>query len=68
MIDIAVDLNLMSKDKADQVYKQIMDLRNSIPSDVWNKVMELREKIIKGEVEVPMPTADNIKDLRQQYG
>ncbi len=68
MIDIAVDLNLMSKDKADQVYKQIMDLRNSIPSDVWNKVMELREKIIKGEVVVPMPTADNIKDLRQQYG
>ncbi len=68
MIDIAISLNLMDKDKAQQVLQKIEELRNSIPKDIWDKVMELREKIIKGEVEVPMPTKENINDLRQRYG
>ncbi len=68
MIDIAVELNLMSQDEATKVYNEIMQLRNSIPSEVWDKVMQLREKIIKGEVQVPIPTADTITKLRQTYG
>ena len=68
MIDIAVELGLMDKDKAKEVYDKIMELRNSIPSDVWDKVMKLREKIVKGEVKVPIPTAEDIKKLREVYG
>ncbi len=68
MIDIAVSLNLMSKDKAQKVYNEIMKLRNSIPKDIWDKVMKLRQEIIEGRVKVPMPTKQNIKELRKVYG
>ena len=68
MIDIAVELNLMSKDEASKVFDEIMKLRGSVPKDVWDKVMGLRESIISGKVEVPLPTADTITKLRQVYG
>ena len=53
MIDIAVELNLMSKDVASKVFDEIMKLRGLVPKDVWDKVMGLRESIISGKVEVP---------------
>ncbi len=68
MINIAISLNLMNKDKAQQVLQKIEELRNSIPKDVWDKIMELREKIINGELKVPMPTKENINTLRKLYG
>ncbi len=68
MIDIAVSLHLMSKDKAQKVYNEIMKLRNSIPKDIWDKVMKLRQEIIEGKIKVPMPTKQNIKELRKIYG
>jgi len=68
MMDIAVELNLMRQDEANKVYNEVMNLRNSIPNEVWDKVMLLREKIIHGEVSIPIPTADTIAELRQRYG
>lgn len=68
MMDIAVELNLMRQDEANKVYNEVMNLRNSIPNEVWDKVMLLREKIIRGEVSIPIPTADTIAELRQRYG
>jgi basic membrane protein A len=44
MIDIAVSLKLMSQEEADKIYSEILQLRNSIPSDIWDKVMQLRNK------------------------
>jgi basic membrane protein A len=68
MIDIAVSLKLMSQEEADKIYSEILQLRNSIPSDVWDKVMQLRNKVINGEISVPIPTSDTITQLREIYG
>ena len=68
MIDIAVELKLMSKEEADKTYKTIIDMRDKVLKDIWDKIMDLRDKIIKGEIKVPYPTAKTIKHLRERYG
>lgn len=67
MIDIAVELNLMSKEEADKTYKTILEMRERVLKKVWDKIIELRSKIIKGEIKVPYPTAETIKELREKY-
>ncbi|HIQ03699.1 MAG TPA: BMP family ABC transporter substrate-binding protein [Desulfurococcales archaeon] len=67
MIDIAVELNLMSKEEADKTYKTILEMREKVLKGIWDKIVELRSKIIKGEIKVPYPTAETIKELREKY-
>ncbi len=63
----------LSEEKALEKFNQILQIRQQ----VWNEYVvkpgydkmleELKQKIISGEIKVPVPTSDTIKQLRQQY-
>ncbi len=42
------------KDK-DEFRKFLEDTRNQVPDWIWNAVMQLRDKIVSGEIKVPAP-------------
>jgi len=55
--------------KAEEIRSAIEAMRNSIPSDVWQKVDELKTKILNGEINVPVAgSPEELKALRQRYG
>jgi len=55
--------------KAEEVRNAVKAMRDSIPSEVWQKVDELKNKIMNGEVNVPVPgSAEEVAALRQRYG
>ena len=55
--------------KAEEIRSTIKAMRDSIPSDVWQKVDELKNKILNGEVTIPVPgSADEVAALRERYG
>ena len=55
--------------KAEEVRNAIKAMRDSVPSEICQKVDELKNKIMNGEVNVPVPgSADEVAALRQRYG
>jgi len=55
--------------KAEEVRNAFTAMRDSVPSDVWQKVDELKNKILNGEITIPVPgSADEVAALRQRYG
>jgi len=55
--------------KAEEVRNTIKAMRDSVPSDVWQKVDELKNKILNGEIKIPVPgSAEEVAALRQRYG
>ena len=55
--------------KAEEVRNTIKAMRDSVPSEIWQKVDELKNKIMNGEVNVPVPgSADEVAALRLRYG
>jgi len=55
--------------KAEEVRNVIKAMRDSIPSDIWDAVNELKDKIVKGVVNIPVPgSADEVAALRKRYG
>jgi len=54
---------------ADEIRSTYIAMRDTIPSDVWQKVDELKNKILNGEVKIPVPgSAEEVAALRQRYG
>jgi len=55
--------------KAEEVRNTIKAMRDSVPSDVWQKVDELKNKILNGEIKVPAAgSAEEVAALRRRYG
>ncbi|MGQ4892258.1 MAG: BMP family lipoprotein [Candidatus Njordarchaeia archaeon] len=64
-IDVAIESG-KSLNKTDIINK-VSAMRNSIPSWIWDKVDDFANAIKNGTVNVPVPTADNIDQLRNKY-
>jgi len=55
--------------KAEEVRNAIKAMRDSVPSEICQKVDELKNKIMNGEVNVPvLGSAEEVAALRQRYG
>ncbi len=53
----------------EEIKQRVKQMRESIPSWVWEAVQELENKIRNGEVEVPLPlTQEDIQYWREQLG
>jgi basic membrane protein A len=68
-IDIAKQLGAQLPDTPDNIIAKYDQMRNSIPSSVWQTISDLESKIKSGQLKVPLPTThDEIQAIRLRYG
>lgn len=68
-IDIAKQLGAQLPDKPENIIAKYDQMRNSIPSNVWQIISDLEAKIKSGQLKVPLPTThDEIQAIRVRYG
>lgn len=66
-MQIGIEAGVVDPSEAQQIKEKVQEMRNSIPSWIWDAVSELENKIRNGEIEVPMPMEKSeMEQLRQQ--
>ncbi len=66
-MQIGIEAGVVDPNEAQQIKEKVQQMRNSLPSWIWDAVSELENKIKNGEIEVPMPMEKSeMEQLRQE--
>ncbi|AAL64689.1 sugar binding protein [Pyrobaculum aerophilum str. IM2] len=68
-IQIGVRAGAVKQEDADKIVAAVREMRSKIPSWVWDAVNQLKQDIIAGKEQVPLPTTqDQVAQLRKELG
>ncbi|MGC8974216.1 MAG: BMP family lipoprotein [Thermoproteus sp.] len=68
-LQLGIQAGAVKASDAQQIIQKVKQMRDSIPQWVWQAVDQLRQDIVSGKVQVPLPTTrDQLLRYRQQLG
>lgn len=68
-LQLGIQAGAVKASDAQQIIQRVQQMRQSIPQWIWQAVDQLKQDIISGKVQVPLPTTrDQLLQYRQQLG
>lgn len=68
-LQLGIQAGAVKASDAQQIIQKVQQMRQSIPQWIWQAVDQLKQDIISGKVQVPLPTTrDQLLQYRQQLG
>jgi Uncharacterized ABC-type transport system, periplasmic component/surface lipoprotein len=68
-LQLGIQAGTVKASDAQQIVQEVQQMRQSIPQWIWQAVDLLRQGIVSGEVQVPLPTTrEQLLQYRQQLG
>jgi len=68
-LQLGIQAGTVKASDAQQIVQEVQQMRQSIPQWIWQAVDQLRQGIVSGEVQVPLPTTrEQLLQYRQQLG
>ncbi|CCC81761.1 BMP family lipoprotein [Thermoproteus tenax] len=68
-LQLGIQAGAVKASDAQNIINKVKEMRDSIPQWIWQAVDELKEEIISGKVQVPLPTTrDQLNYYRQVLG
>ncbi len=65
---MGVEEGVIKQSQEEQIVNEVKNIRNSLPSWIWEAVDELKAEILSGKVQVPSPmTKEGIEKIRTEY-